>query len=663
MNGNLIDSKNNLLHTWECVLVCITVFLYLKLRSFVPLDVMSTAGYDDAWFMHAASQLLQFKWFGAYDHATLIKGPMYPFFLVLTSISGISLQTTTAIFHLIAACLLIYTLSPYIKSFFVKYLFFILTLFIQFPIQRVIRDEFSLSILIIVISLSVLVFLEERINKKKILASFLGLLLSVFVLTREDGFISFAPPLIFLYVLSILLLPSKIKERTVSLIIVFAIVFTSINAYKLVNFFEYRSYVGVELLDKDYQNALNAIYRVREGPSQKYVEVTNTNLDAIYKISPTLNELSPFINNAAWKAYGCSIDSSTCGQTGTGYFMWSLREAVSRSGYYSNPSNAKIIYRKISSEINEACKVKKIRCEDSFLSKIPGFDMFNFSEFAQTFYQGILASRKVNNLETIGTSPSNDRDLDYSDLLNITYMSQKEKSFYLYRLTGWFYDEKNPTNWFNVSVESEKNKNIYADVERKASEDIKYHFNEPLAANQRYNIFIPCFEGSCSLSVNNLKISDNLKSFTAGQYIANGIFHVDEVKNLVENRMSSVKTIQSNKTKLIFNNLASFYNSISSYILSVGIFSLLLLLVMSFVYKSLTKEIILCLFIWATYFWKIFFLSAIQFFWLPSGLNFLYLYPSIVLLPIASFFSLLTLINSFIKIKCNKSFKSYFFNH
>jgi hypothetical protein len=657
MNTNLMGEKNKLLHTWECTLVCISVFLYLRFRSFIPYDVMSTAGYDDGWFMHAAGQLLQLHWFGSYDHATLIKGPMYPFFLAFTSLSGISLQTTTAIFHVIAASFLIYTLSPYIKSFLLKYLFFILILFIQFPIQRIIRDEFSLSILIIVISLSGLVFLEERIkiNRKKILVGFLGLFLSIFILTREDGFVSILPPLIFLYLLSLLIVPSKLKEKTVSLVIIFAIMFTSINLYKLINLSKYGSYVGVELVDNDYQSALNAIYRVREEGSLKYVEVTNSNLKAIYKISPTLNKVAPLIDNSSWKAHGCSIDPKTCGQTGTGYFMWSLRDALYKSGHYSTPSDAKYTYRKIALEINSACDAKEIKCRHKLFSKIPGYDLFNFKEFVEVFYSGILATTKINYLDTITTSPSHDSDLRYSDLLNISYVSKKNTNINFYRISGWFYDEKNPTKWFDIEVKynEDKNnisKNIIAQLERKSSEDLKYHFNQSLAINQRFEIFLPCLDGNCSLLVNGVKISGNLRSFKAGQYSTDGIFNVDEVTNLIDSRQASItKSKQSAAAVSFFNNLAKLYNTIGPYILTLGFISLVLLVALSVFSFHLEKKMALCFFVWSVYFWKTFFLSVIYYFWIPGGLNFLYLYPSIIILPIASFFSFSTLFDIFYK--------------
>ena len=63
------------------------------------------------------------------------------------------------------------------------------------------------------------------------------------------------------------------------------------NLYKLINFFKYGDFVGVELREKNYNNAIFSIYSIRVEPAQWRISPSNENLNAAYKVSPTLRNI------------------------------------------------------------------------------------------------------------------------------------------------------------------------------------------------------------------------------------------------------------------------------------------------------------------------------------------------------------------------------------
>lgn len=653
------------------LLIAVTGVLYIWHSISLPYGIMFRAPHDDGWFMHRAMNLLHGDWFGPYNQMALIKGPVYPVFLALTSAMGVSLQFSTAFMHLMAACTVTYSLSEYLKSFLSKYAILILLLISQFPVQRVIRDEFSLILLLLIFSLTVIVFFNEKTTNKNIFSALLGVLLGLFMLTREDGGLTAIPILLCAVFLSLIKGYSKESlKKTVSCmsILIFLTILTNV-LYKSANYLKYDSYVGAELIDPDYSDALSAIYSVREGEPQRHVEVTNANLEAIYQISPTFRSLEAIIEATSWRDSGCAIDKSTCGQLGTGYFMWALRDVMSIQGYYATPETAKINYRKITSEIRAACEVGKIKCANKYFSKIPGYELFDFEEFIKVIITGIKTTLYLPRASNEAFRKGVEGSEKAAEFLNISHYILPEPKWIFYKVNGWYYDKTNPNSWFDAKITSaeqssspsvdtpniksinEKSKLTTEAVYlvRQPSPDIANAFHDNKATMQRFEFYAPCTGRYCILSVNKEVIGGLHDGIESKYHTAGGIFYIDTISDVSKQYLNKTIANQKASSTNRYNFIAKYYNRCTKALFVCGIVSTFILILLGLKKRRFETPVLIIIVLWFIYFWRIIFLSLVTFFWIPNGINYLYLYPSIVILPIASFMSIYILSDSYWK--------------
>lgn len=612
-------------------------FVYLYSRELIPIDIFYAAIHDDGWFIRGAQNIGNYG--HSYSQFTLIKGPAYVVFLAITALSGVSLQITTAILHVFAAYLFSYNTSKLIKNQYIFYILFIIALIIQYPLQRVVRDEFSEAVLLIALSIMIGLFIEK--NKKYFLKTgIIGILCGIVVITREDGFLTVLPlmltPLFFLFDKRL----SK-KLLIIILLIEFFMMISVIQINKFINYSIHGSYVGVELVDSDYVGALNSIYRIRENPIQEYLEVTDENLNSLYSISPTLRHLKVYLDETGWRGQSCQFELSTCGKLGTGYFMWALRDAMAENGFYKTPSTAKEAYRNISVEIDDACLLKKIKCANKYLSNLPNFELLKITSFIYRIKKAIFVSLKIPRLSLGVSRVTSEQEKAAAYYLNISNYLFKPENINYYQVTGWYWNPKEPTDWLDISLIQGDKITPVPKVSRIRSDDIAVHFGNSFAKNQRFQIYLPCHEEDCNLKINrkNLDAVSNLKSDK--EYKVNdGIFHIDSIYNP---KNAYINHILENKKSInikILNYINEIYNELSLYIFIFGNIAFLLILTIALNRKILDRSVILTGSLWLLYYSKIFFLALVTSLWIPQGINHLYLYPAIVFLPLASILSI-----------------------
>ena len=656
------------------ILFALSAVIYLWYRVSVPYDILFMAGHDDGWFIRRAMNIADGVWFGSYDQMTLIKGPIYPIFLFITSISGFSLQFTIGLLHILSAYVFILALKGVIKNVYIKYIFFITILLVQFPIQRVIRDELSSIVFVIILSLILNLILTNDTGKYLKRPFTIGLLIGIFTLIREDGGFIIYPILTFAF--AIILIKHGIKLNFKKIIkIFFTICLVSLvvnNLYKVINYEKYASYVGVELLDDDFMNALSQLYGVRQFPAERYIDVTDENLEAIVKVSPTFQKLKSGFINTPWRAHACSIDKNLCGKIGAGYFMWALRDVMAEQGYYSSPALAKKTYRQIAEEIKNACDKGSIICGNKFLARVPGYELFNFQEFIEILYRSLTTSLQINKITILPSSATTEGDLNTANFLNISNFLLSDSSVKLYEVSGWYYNKNLGNDWFSVDYENEafdpsendklisltesaknnQKRQIVPGFERLTSPDIMKNFGDSRASSQRFKFYVPCFNDKCKLIINKKIVLNPLPFSGSKSYDVNGILYLDNIHDVSNKYLNPTANRQQKNAINIFNNLINLYNKIAPILFVIGVLSTLILLISSLKSKMLNKFIIVVIVLWFSIFWRIFFLSIITFYWIPPGINFLYLYPTIFLIPITSMLAIYSIgckfTNSFI---------------
>jgi hypothetical protein len=133
-----------------------------------------------------------------------------------------------------------------------------------------------------------------------------------------------------------------------------------------INQVKYGIFATVEFKTRDFLAAYGALNRVKPKPWQPHVLVTKETRERIYAVSPSFAELRPLLEGAVGKSWGDGTRSYwpdlKAGEIGGGWFMWALREAVSRAGYHSSGARAMTYYSRVAREIDAACTEGKLEC-------------------------------------------------------------------------------------------------------------------------------------------------------------------------------------------------------------------------------------------------------------------------------------------------------------
>ena len=661
-------------------LILVFASIYLLLWANLPLQIWPKAVHDDGWFISSAMSLSRGEWLGNYSQLTLIKGPIYPIFLLFSSLVGLSVQLSTAIFHLIAACLLYISVRDLWRSKPLACACFIIIVLTQFPVFRVMRDEISAVILICLLSLVSKSFLTSESGHKIASSIVLGAVAALLALTREDGIVTLLPIFVFIavYALYCFRRSNKYGIKQFVKIVVVLLSFTLVGEiYKLCNYIAYGTYIGVELVDKDFVSAVNSFYRVRQFPAERYVDVTNKNLDAISKTDLDIAAIISKVKNSGWVNQSCEYNPSTCGQIGNGYFMWALRDSLYDLGYFSSPETSKKMFSRISNDINKACTSGILRCNDSILSSIPGVELFNIKEYLPILWQAISASLRLPSPDELVVSTSHYPYSDVIEFLNITSFFPDNDSINNYRLSGWFFNTEETPMWINLEARSTDldGKSITFSlnpVSRLPSHDLVSYFHDDSASSNRFSETISCSIKSCTViihgipafdlsecqkhvSENNIRhnFSDECLSYINTKLLSSvnkqiSLLHIDSIYQ--EDNMP--KTVMDRRGRIVTKFLSkvySLYNFICPYFVVLGIFSFIFCLY-GYTLISISKvNLVYTSLIWVVCLTKLVFISLITYFWIPTGCNFLYLYPVIALLPIASCLSIYEACRVFIR--------------
>ena len=90
-------------------------------------------------------------------------------------------------------------------------------------------------------------------------------------------------------------------------------------------------------------------------------------------VSPAFASLAPYFDGPGkgWESFTCSLYPSACGEIGSGWFVWALRDAAAKSGHYSSPAEASAFYGRIADEITAACGRGALDCSPQLIAEMP----------------------------------------------------------------------------------------------------------------------------------------------------------------------------------------------------------------------------------------------------------------------------------------------------
>lgn len=486
-------------------LVLISVF-YLIVAIHTPLSILAWQGYDDMLFINHAQSLAEGRWLGKFSELTLIKGPGYPVFLALNYWLGLPITFTHALFFCFSIAGLSLLILKISKSYLLAALLFLITLWDPrvFELNRVMRDAiYAGQAILILTTLSYILFFKHQKKHENILSVLLGVLFAWFWLTREEG-IWLVPGLVFLLIFAIIRNKRQKSEiRIIRPLFISAGFFAATHImFNLGNLVAYGDFVGVDIKEKNFQAAVKSMESIRVGKDIPYLAVPLKVREEIYKVSPAFSELKKYIDpdNAisSWQAGGCSFRPTTCGDIGNGFFLWAVRDAAGKAGYYASPSTASNFYKLIDNDIKLACADKRLVCDRSFIPYMP---KVNFSQVRKIPSSLISVWKSMSSAGTLYEStvwkiwgPEYTFNRAVSVLNQPAHFPMIGISSDI-EVAGWYHHKGKGNDWFTLKVSDDYNQDIPSSLIRVESLDLVNTFVDKDASHQRFLIKSRCSDG------------------------------------------------------------------------------------------------------------------------------------------------------------------------
>ena len=415
---------------------------YISLAGASPVTIMTWQWADDGLFLRLAQSISEGDWLGKYDHLTLVKGPVFPIFIAAGSLTGIPYNLFLPIFHFMAALLFAQVVYRVTSD---RYLFFIILLFLLFcpglfiATDRVVRNTFYASLFLIYLSsLVALLMTSKGILNRCLHGVITGIIGGAVWFTREESIWIIPPTAVLIF---IVFFQKKFKTESkhpsnrngavknitctvAPLMIGFLLVYGSLS---LLNYRSYGHFSTVEMKEKPMQDAMVALQRVGAMFEVPYVPVPYEARHSISSVSPSFKKINPLIKVYDNKAL-CEALPTTCGEIAGGWFMWRLRDAVAKAGFYSTPKEAATFYTSLAEEINTACDQGELKCVRWLPPLIPPITKVQMALIPEKIWRGIrmtlyFGARKNFNFEPSGVKP---KLIDAVSLLNQPLMVDED---------------------------------------------------------------------------------------------------------------------------------------------------------------------------------------------------------------------------------------------
>lgn len=358
-------------HYWTFIAIVFICSVWV--RAAFPV-VAIAAPHDDFLFIHFAESILSGHWLGGYHNLTHAKGVAYPIFLALNHLTGLPLKLTEHLVYLCSALYFCVVLGRVYASRWLAAMVFMLLAFVPTPWSpvvggRVVREGLYISQVLLIFALAIRCYVEregasvaEELQKKKRSLILLGLACGFFWLTREEG-VWILPSMAILTVYWVLSRKRDSFSTRAGLLYLLApliIALVPVGAVNSLNLLRYGVFRNNDFHSSDFVQAYSALSRIKHAQWQRYVVFPKDAREHAYAFSAAAKELEPFFEGdlgETWRAIGCDqTKTDPCPEILSGWFMWALRDAVQAAGYYESAPKAAAFYRRLASEINQACE-------------------------------------------------------------------------------------------------------------------------------------------------------------------------------------------------------------------------------------------------------------------------------------------------------------------
>ena len=383
----------------HCCVLLLGFTLYLCAASSIPFSIDMAQRVDDALFINLGRAIANGHWLGHYNQATLVKGPVYPVFLALASLTGLPFNIVQFVVYFLCCWYFARVLATVCgrTAWFETGAFVVLLLSPRlYMVDRVLRDVLYASLTILLFAMIIdLLFIQRTGRRTLLLGVGTGVVGAAYWLTREEG-LWIVPSLAVLIAGALLKIEAPtIKERAAHLVRPLSAVVAGAAVVVLtiggLNWSHYGRFVTVEMTDSTFQRAMADLQRVGSTFEEPYLPVPRAARALIYKQSPLFAELRDYLEPLPGAStFSCPQWKNTCGDISGAGFVWDLRSAVDRAGVAHSASQAARFYHGIAKDIEAACRAGRLPCAGWQPPLIPPVTREQWQMFPATLGRAVL---------------------------------------------------------------------------------------------------------------------------------------------------------------------------------------------------------------------------------------------------------------------------------
>ena len=382
---------------------CLLAFSLLKLWLVAgqTRPAFANAVHDDALFIKLASFLVAGDWLGPFDQLTLAKGPMYPIWLAFCYTLSLPSYLMQHLLYAAAVLAFLHSVSPWVRRKAYRLMIFVLMLFnpasCAFMAVHFKRETIygSLSILVFAGLIGLYGTTSAETRHPLRWAVLLGVSLTAFWLTREEGLWIVPPAMVLLACAGYRLARRRLespKRIILVLLLPLAIWGTSLLAVSWINYGKYGIFSTNEIKSKVFRSAFGALLRVEHASWQRFNVVPRETRLRVYEVSPAFAELKPYLEGElgqGWAKHGkFLLPGKSEGEIAGGWFLWAFRASVEAAGYYRNSDDTLRYYEQLTDEVNRACEDGRLRAGRRRASLVPPLR----SEYLKPFLRALPKS-------------------------------------------------------------------------------------------------------------------------------------------------------------------------------------------------------------------------------------------------------------------------------
>jgi len=142
-----------------------------------------------------------------------------------------------------------------------------------------------------------------------------------------------------------------------------------------------------DMASSSFQSLIHALLRIKPDQPQRFVSIPTESFQRAFAVSPTFTRLKAQLDGETGESW--RVESfrrvGVKNEIGTGWMLWAIRQAASRSGIYETPAKALRFFRKAAHEINRACDQKLVPTRLSLGGYLDPITLTGWKHLPQSF--------------------------------------------------------------------------------------------------------------------------------------------------------------------------------------------------------------------------------------------------------------------------------------